>query len=253
MAGINWYQTNSSSTNEKCTVEVQVPLCSLADVQLRFLCPTDLDEVRALCQEWFPIEYPITWYEEITSSQRFFALAAVYNQVIVGLIVAEIKPYRILNAEDSGILAKAFVKTSEVGYILSLGVSKQYRRNGIATLLLDSLINQLTTVERKKVKAIFLHVLTTNSAAILFYEHRKFELHKFLPYYYSINGRCKDGFTYVLYVNGGHPPWGIYDYIKYICSVLVKGGGLFTWIFDRLSLAILWMWNPRSMRQRPEL
>ncbi|KAF2881709.1 hypothetical protein ILUMI_24468 [Ignelater luminosus] len=208
MAGINWYQTNSN-THEKCTVDVQVPLCSLADVQLRFLCPGDLDEVRALCQEWFPIEYPITWYEEITSSQRFFALAAVYNQVIVGLIVAEIKPYRILNAEDSGILAKAFVKTSEVGYILSLGVSKQYRRNGIATLLLDSLINQLTTAERKKVKAIFLHVLTTNSAAILFYEHRKFQLHKFLPYYYSINGRCKDGFTYVLYINGGHPPWGL--------------------------------------------
>lgn len=252
MASINWYHTNSRS-DEKCSVEVQLPLCSLDDVQLRFLCPTDLDEVRALCQEWFPIEYPITWYEEITSSQRFYALAAVYDQVIVGLIVAEIKPYRILNEEDSGLLAKAFVKTSDVGYILSLGVAKQYRRNGIATLLLDSLINQLTTLEKRKVKAIFLHVLTTNSAAILFYEHRKFQLHKFLPYYYSINGRCKDGFTYVLYINGGHPPWGLCDYVKFLFSTMIKGGGLFTWIFGKMYSAIFWMRNSRTIRQRPEL
>lgn len=34
---------------------VTVPLCVLGEVQLRFLCPDDLEEVRALCQDWFPI------------------------------------------------------------------------------------------------------------------------------------------------------------------------------------------------------
>lgn len=48
----------------------RISLCSLAEVQLRFLCPDDLDEVRALCEEWFPIEYPSFWYEEITSINR---------------------------------------------------------------------------------------------------------------------------------------------------------------------------------------
>lgn len=148
-------------------------------------------------------------YEDITSSTRFYALAAVYNQVIIGLIVAEIKPFHKLNIEDKDILPKVYVKTADVGYILSLGVSKQFRRNGVASLLLDSLIGQLTTTEKGRVKAIFLHVLTTNTTAIKFYEHRRFHLHKFLPYYYSIRGRCKDGFTYVLYINGGHPPWGL--------------------------------------------
>lgn len=105
---------------------------------------------------------------------RFYALAAVYNQVIIGLIVAEIKPYINLNTEDQGILPAAYAKNADVGYILSLGVSKQFRRNGIASLLLDSLLGHLTTVERRKVKAVFLHVLTTNSAAILFYEHRRY-------------------------------------------------------------------------------
>lgn len=100
-------------------------------------------------------------------------MAAVYNHAIIGLIVAEIKPYSMLNPEDAGILAKSFVKTSDVGYILSLGVSKQYRRNGIASLLLDSLIKHLTTMERKRVKAVFLHVLTSNTPAIMFYECKK--------------------------------------------------------------------------------
>lgn len=64
-------------------------------------------------------------------------------------------------------------KDSEIGYILSLGVHKKYRRNGIGSLLLDSLIKHLTTVERYKVKALFLHVLTTNQPAILFYESKR--------------------------------------------------------------------------------
>lgn len=117
-------------------------------------------------------------------------------------------------------------RKSEVGYILSLGVHRKHRRNGIGSLLLDSLINHLTTAERTSVKAIFLHVLSTNQAAILFYEKRRyvfflffllfsfkinrifrFHLHSFLPYYYNIRGKGKDGFTYVTYINGGHPPW----------------------------------------------
>lgn len=56
-------------------------------------------QVRTLCQDWFPIDYPLSWYEDITSSSRFFSLAAVYNLAIIGLIVAEIKPYRNLNKE----------------------------------------------------------------------------------------------------------------------------------------------------------
>nr|CAD7196979.1 unnamed protein product [Timema douglasi] len=75
---------------------------------------------------------------------------------------------------DRGILSQAFNKQTELGYILSLGVSKEQRRNGIASLLLDNLIAHLTTVDHVDCKALFLHVLTTNSAAIHFYEHRNF-------------------------------------------------------------------------------
>lgn len=79
--------------------EIRVPVCSLPNVELRFLQPSDLEEVRELCQDWFPVDYPQAWYEAITSSSRFYSLAAVHQGSIIGLIVAEIKPFMKLNKE----------------------------------------------------------------------------------------------------------------------------------------------------------
>lgn len=255
MEKTNWDSTHVNYDNMS---DDKLPFYSLADVQLRFLCPEDLDEVRTLCQDWFPIEYPYYWYEAITSStSRYYSLAAIYNHTIIGLIVAEIKCYTYATSigEDSSILAKSFLGNSEIAYILSLGVLKEYRRNGVATLLLNSLLSYLTSNEKHKVKAVFLHVLTTNSAAIMFYERRKFKLHSFLPYYYSIQGRCKDGFMYVLHINGGHGPWSFYDYIKFMCGKLARGGGLFPWIVENMGKAIDWVWKgkPCQMEEHQTL
>ncbi|XP_016933221.1 N-alpha-acetyltransferase 60 isoform X3 [Drosophila suzukii] len=231
---------SSDSTRVDCD---HVPLCSINDVQLRFLVPDDLTEVRQLCQEWFPIDYPLSWYEDITSSTRFFALAAVYNLAIIGLIVAEIKPYRNVNKEDKGILPDSMGRSADVGYILSLGVHRSHRRNGIGSLLLDALMNHLTTAERHSVKAIFLHTLTTNQPAIFFYEKRRFTLHSFLPYYYNIRGKGKDGFTYVNYINGGHPPWTLLDHIKHYASKVRHTSSLCAWVTGRVQLVVRWFYH----------
>ncbi|EDV51247.1 N-alpha-acetyltransferase 60 isoform X2 [Drosophila erecta] len=231
---------NSDSTRVDCE---HVPLCSINDVQLRFLVPDDLTEVRQLCQEWFPIDYPLSWYEDITSSTRFFALAAVYNLAIIGLIVAEIKPYRNVNKEDKGILPDSMGRSADVGYILSLGVHRSHRRNGIGSLLLDALMNHLTTAERHSVKAIFLHTLTTNQPAIFFYEKRRFTLHSFLPYYYNIRGKGKDGFTYVNYINGGHPPWTLLDHIKHYASKVRHTSSLCAWMAGRVQQVVRWLYH----------
>ncbi|CAG0925429.1 unnamed protein product [Notodromas monacha] len=81
----------------------------------------------------------------------------------------------IASQEDQDVLAVYFRPVSTVAYILSLGVVQEYRRVGIASLLLDSLIRQLTTPEAVHCKALFLHVLTSNSSAIRFYENRNFK------------------------------------------------------------------------------
>ncbi|XP_034749628.1 N-alpha-acetyltransferase 60 isoform X2 [Etheostoma cragini] len=68
-----------------------VPPTALSEVQLRFLCHDDIDNVKLLCGDWFPIEYPESWYQDITSNKKFFSLAATFRGGIVGMIVAEIK------------------------------------------------------------------------------------------------------------------------------------------------------------------
>ncbi|XP_077591274.1 N-alpha-acetyltransferase 60 [Stigmatopora nigra] len=199
-----------------------VPLTALSEVQLRFLCHDDIDSVKLLCGDWFPIEYPDSWYQDITSNKKFFSLAATFRGGIVGMIVAEIKNRTKVHKEDGDVLASSFPVDTQVAYILSLGVVKDFRKHGIGSLLLDSLKEHISTTAQDHCKAIYLHVLTTNNTAIHFYENRDFKQHHYLPYYYSIRGVLKDGFTYVLYINGGHPPWTIFDYIQHIGSALAN-------------------------------
>ncbi len=97
------------------------PLLNSPEVQLRFLNPGDLCEVKRLCQEWFPIEYPDSWYSDITSNNKFYAVACILRGQIIGLVVAEIKDALKLPKEDSTILAPTFRKGTKIGYILSLG------------------------------------------------------------------------------------------------------------------------------------
>ncbi|EPQ16257.1 N-acetyltransferase 15 [Myotis brandtii] len=82
--------------------------------------------------------------------------------------------------------------------------------------------DHISTTAQDHFKAIYLHVLTTNNTAINFYENRDFKQHHYLPYYYSIHGVLKDGFTFIFYINGGHPSWTILDYIQHLGSALAN-------------------------------
>ena len=72
--------TDHNSCNEPLTQSVQSngylsrvpPLINSPELQLRFLNPSDIPEVKRLCKEWFPIEYPDVWYTDITSNHKFY-------------------------------------------------------------------------------------------------------------------------------------------------------------------------------------
>ncbi|KAF4116184.1 hypothetical protein G5714_003673 [Onychostoma macrolepis] len=158
-----------------------VPTTALSEIKLRLLCHDDIERIKVLCGEWFPIEYPDSWYHDITSNKKFFSLAATFRGGIVGMIVAEIKSRTKVHKEDGDILASSFPVDTQVAYILSLGVVKEFRKHGIGSLLLDSLKEHISTTAQDHCKAIYLHVLTTNNTAIHFYENRDFKQHHYLP------------------------------------------------------------------------
>ena len=71
---------------------------------------------------------------------------------------------------------------------------------------------------------MYLHVLPTNTAAVSFYEQRNFRFHSALWNYYNIDNVKMDGYCYVMYINGGEPPWNtlyllilsLHEFIQYI-------------------------------------
>ena len=51
-----------------------------------------------------------------------------------------------------------------------------------------------------------------------FYDKKHFRQFRYLPLYYAIDGMHKDGFSYVLYINGGEPPWTLAYPLKFARS-----------------------------------
>lgn len=118
-------------------------------------------------------------------------------------------------------MAAGFREDPLVAYILSLGVVVNKRRQGIGRQLLQQLFSHLNKSAQSGFvcRAVFLHVLSTNADAIRFYESQRFCKHQFLPLYYFINGDCRDGISYVRYLNGGRPPLTCASVVKLIVSL----------------------------------
>lgn len=186
----------------------------LEKLSLRFLNAADIEELKILCEDWFPIKYPDSWYKLVANDERFYSLAAVFEQKIIAVLIAEIKPRRQVSKEDYDLLSMSFNGDTKVAYILSLGVHRAHRRQGIASYLLHHFLTSICTQEKphcQEVKAIYLHVLQKNTAAIKFYEQNKFQFLHYLPAYYIINGTSENGCSYVLHINGGKPPLACFD------------------------------------------
>lgn len=193
---------NLDSSNSISLEEFHILPNSNISISFRFLRPGDQNEVKTLCCDWFPIEYPDKWYDDIVHDPKYFCLAAceTSTQRIVGVIVADILPLGNCNREDQQILHKTFSLTTPVCYILILGVVKEYRRQGLAGILLQHLLLNLS--KRTTCKAVYLHVLYSNKQAIKFYQSKHFQYRVHLPYYYCIKGDNFDGYCFALYING---------------------------------------------------
>uniref|UniRef100_A0A4W4H0K7 histone acetyltransferase n=1 Tax=Electrophorus electricus TaxID=8005 RepID=A0A4W4H0K7_ELEEL len=89
-----------------------VPPTALSEIKLRLLCQDDIDSIKVLCGDWFPIEYPDSWYHDITSNKKFFSLAATFKGGIVGMIVAEIKGRTKVHKEVRRLLWSALASLS---------------------------------------------------------------------------------------------------------------------------------------------
>lgn len=96
--------------------------------------------------------------------------------------------------------------SGRLAYILTLGVAEGFRRRGLGRELLNQLIRHVDA-NMPQIRALYLHVVTYNEAAIQLYESMRFSSIAQFNAFYTLHGKLYDSYLYALYMHGSKPPW----------------------------------------------
>ncbi|KAL4162153.1 hypothetical protein PRNP1_002701 [Phytophthora ramorum] len=131
-------------------------------------CNTTKDNVQRLRElnlQLFPVRYNLAFYKEVVSSPPGYAQLACIGSYAVGAICCRREP---VEGGHEGL---------ERTYIMTLGVAGK-----LSSRLLEGVIAQST---RDGVVQVYLHVQTSNTAALRFYVSHGFEATQILRNYYK--------------------------------------------------------------------
>ena len=180
----------------------------------RPLKTSDLDALRELHDELFPIEYSINFFNDAVQGIGLFG-GDLYNLAmfdknssnpdqLMGFILAQVFEDNI-HYNDASLFNSLFGIPHKVCYILTLGFRPEYRRSGLGTVLIKKLLNYLLYSE-KDCGILYLHVITTNVPALKFYQNNDFIKIKEIADFYCIDNINYDAHVYGYYINGYKPP-----------------------------------------------
>jgi ribosomal protein S18 acetylase RimI-like enzyme len=188
------------------------------NIYYRKLSREDIDEVKNLHKEWFPIDYGEEYFEKIFNALEnknengimFYTLGAVIlinnMECILGAVICEMKTDAefIRHAGKHSYRKVSFSifdevslsgETYQFAYIMTIGVVDECRGLNIGSKLLNKMINYFTSYHPNCL-GIYLHVVEYNKVAINFYRKNKFFEANGLRNYYHINGDVYDAVVF---------------------------------------------------------
>ena len=145
------------------------------NIQVERASLNDIKQINAI---ELSLEHRILSFDTLNSTlnkESYYYFVAKINDVIIGYIAAEL----LVDHFD----------------ILAIAVLKEYRRQNIATLLINNLIG---ICQEKDIQDIFLEVRCNNLCAIKFYEKIRFEKISIRKNYYTDTN--EDAYIYKIVV-----------------------------------------------------
>ncbi|XP_028753334.1 histone acetyltransferase MCC1 isoform X1 [Neltuma alba] len=193
----------------------------------RPILPSDLDTIEHLHGKLFPIRYESLFFQDVVNGHDIVSWGAVdrsrpegQKDELIGFVTA-----RIVLAKESEIVDILGYDSSKSDqtliYILTLGVVEAYRNLGIASSLIREVIKYASSIPT--CRAVYLHVISYNNAAIFLYKKMSFKCVRRLQGFYFINGQHHDSYLFVYYVNGGRSPCSPLEFLTGIASYMRSG------------------------------
>ena len=135
------------------------------------ITPDNVGQLRKILAVTLPVRYQDKFYDAIVRTHEDITKYAVWNGFTVGAICCRVETH-----------GEGADKTSKL-YIMAIGVLPAYRRRGIGSKLLQSVLDGVD--QFPEVSEIYLHVQTSNALAMDFYKLFGFTLTRTIPDYYK--------------------------------------------------------------------
>jgi GNAT superfamily N-acetyltransferase len=176
------------------------------------LLKTDIEEIKKLHKEWFPLSYEDDYFQQIfaNKSGSYFTIGAYYaidnKDIILGLALCEFRPvseYFVKHTSPKAIEeicrnidfneeVQSYLRCEDYNcaYIMTIGVLDECRQLHIGSELINRIIDKAMT--DNICIGVYLDVVYYNSSAIKFYENNGFKRVTTLKNYYNINENLYD-------------------------------------------------------------
>ncbi|WP_455143179.1 ribosomal protein S18-alanine N-acetyltransferase [Candidatus Hodarchaeum mangrovi] len=132
----------------------------------------DLDQVIEINRECLPENYPERFFRTIYSELPSAFIVAKIGEQVIGYTMARV---------ETGLSHYSIFHRGKKGHTVSIAVKPEYRRKGIAKMLLKRSIEAMV---EHGVNELFLEVRVSNDAAVNLYKNFGYEILKEIRNYY---------------------------------------------------------------------
>jgi len=142
------------------------------EINIRRCILEDLDSVIEINEKELPEDYPYYFYKSILDDfPESFLIAQNRNGELIGYIMWRVEKAPSVNS----------LKYVNKGHLVSIAVSKEYRKRGIAQALLS---NSMIALKKYNIKQYVLEVRVSNYTAIKLYEKFNYKITVIKKNYY---------------------------------------------------------------------